>query len=317
MIPRLLERLASMGLWLSIELGRLAVRIFPRRYLLSLFDGIADIGFHLFRDFRKRSINNFSSAMGEQLDAGEIAQVVHRSLRNFLRDFVEIGFVLEASREQIRAEISLQGREHLEAALARGKGVIALSAHLGNFFLVGTRLAVEDFPAHVLVNQSQEGGVPKLMDHYRLHIGQKTIHARPRHQAFLELMEVLRRNQIAIVIADEYRSGSGVYVPFFGRTVLARRGPITLALRTGATLVPVYLIREPSGKLRMIIEPEIGLARSGRIQTDVRENTLRITQWLERTVRSYPDQWNWMNVRWQETALPLVEKKQQVKESVA
>lgn len=317
MIPRLLERLACMGLWLSIELGRFAVRIFPRRYLLSLFEGIADIGFHLFRDFRKRSINNFSSAMGEQLDAGEIAQAVHRSLRNFLRDFVEIGFVLEASREQIRAEISLQGREHLEAALARGKGVIALSAHLGNFFLVGTRLAVEDFPAHVLVNQSREGGVPKLMDHYRLHIGQKTIHARPRHQAFLELMEVLRRNQIAIVIADEYRSGSGVYVPFFGRTVLARRGPITLALRTGATLVPVYLIREPSGKLRMIIEPEIELARSGRIQADVRENTLRITQWLERTVRSYPDQWNWMNVRWQETALPPVEKKQEAKESMA
>jgi len=162
------ERLAYLGIWLTFELGRLAVKIFSRRFLFSLFDGMADLGFHLFRSFRIRSINNLTLALGEQLDAGEIPAIVQRSLRNFFRDFVEMGFALEASREQIRSGIPLRGREHLEAALARGKGVIALSAHLGNFFLVGTRLAVEGFPAHVLVNQRHNGRSTQLMDRYRL-----------------------------------------------------------------------------------------------------------------------------------------------------
>ncbi|TAJ94824.1 hypothetical protein EPO44_13730 [bacterium] len=318
MTHRLFERVACMGMWLTFELGRLAVKIFPRRFLFSLFEGMADVGFHLFRSFRERSINNFSSALGERLEAKEITEVVRRSLRNFFRDFVEIGLALETSPEEARSEIPIRGREHLEAALARGKGVIALSAHLGNFFLVGTRLAAEGYPTYVLVNTSRDERVAQLRAQYRLKIGQDTIHARPRQQASRELVQVLRRNEVAIVIADEYRSGNGIYVPFFGRTVIARRGPATLALRTGAAVIPSYLIRDPSGKLRLIIEPEIELLRTGKIKMDVIENTLRITQWLEKTVRSYPDQWNWMTVHWQDSTLTrLVGKKQAAKESVA
>ena len=314
MIRRLFERLAYLGIWLTFELGRLAVKFFSRRFLFSLFDSIADFGFHLFRSFRIRSIHNLTLALGEQLDAREIPAIIQRSLRNFFRDFVEMGFALEASPEEIRQEIPLYGREHLEAALAKGRGTIVLSGHLGNFFLLGTRLTLEGYPAHVLVNQSREKSIGQLLDHYRLKIGQKTIHAKPRRQAFNELLEILRRNDLAIVIADEYRSGSGMYVPFFGHTVLARRGPATLALRSGAAIIPAYLVREPTGRLKLVIEPEIEVMRMGGVQADVRENTLRITQWLERVVRSYPDQWNWMNIRWQESQPgPLVEKKQEAK----
>lgn len=313
----LVERLAHGGIWLAFEIGGFAVRIFPRRFLLSLSNTVADLGFYLFNGFRKRSLRNLSLALGERLDAREVAQIVRGSLRNFFRDFVEIGFALEASPEEIRAEIPLRGREHLEAALTKGNGAIALSAHLGNFFLLGTRLAVEGYPTYVLVNQPQDGLFPQLMDRYRLRVRQRTIHARPRQRASRELVRVLRRNELAIVIADEYRSGTGIHVPFFGRTVLARRGPATLALRTGAALVPVYLIRDLSGRLTLFIEPEIELVRSGRIKADVRENTLRITQWLERTVRAYPDQWNWMNIHWQQTSPSgLMRKEQAAKEII-
>lgn len=298
-----LERVLYAGTWLALPAGRLLVKIFPRRLLFSLSESLADLGFHLFRSFRNRSIENLSLALGGCLSQREIATTVQGSLRNFFRDIVEIGIVLAASPKEIQTEIPLLGREYLEAALAKGKGVIVLSAHLGNFFLIGTRLAVEDYPIYVLVNPPQDGSFRDLLDDYRLKVGQKTIHARPRRQASRELVQVLRRNELAMVIADEYRSGSGIYVPFFGRTVLARRGPATLALRTGAALVPVYLIRDSSGKLRLMIEPEIDLLRSGSIKADVTENTLRITRWLERVVRSYPDQWNWMNIRWQEASV--------------
>jgi KDO2-lipid IV(A) lauroyltransferase len=81
--------------------------------------------------------------------------------------------------------------------------------------------------------------------------------------------------------------------------VLARRGPATLALRTGAAVVPVYLVHNKGQGLKLIIEPELDLIRVDKDKAAVRENTLRMTQWLERTVRAYPEQWNWMNIHWQ------------------
>ncbi len=296
------DTLAYTAVWLAIEVGKIAVRIFPRRLFLSLSAVFADLAFYLFRGFRKRSIKNLSLALGDRFDSTKIRTMARASLRNFFCSCCELGFAVGQTPRQLQAEIRIQGREHMTAALARGQGAIALSGHLGNFFLVGTRLAAEGYSTHVLINLPRTGTLTQILDHYRLKIGQKTIHARPRRQAFHELVQVLRRNEIAVVIADEYRSGSGIDVPLFGRIVRARRGPATLALRTGAALVPVYLARRSSGELVLTIEPELELQRTGRTQADVRENTLRITQWVERMVRSYPDQWNWMNIHWQQAA---------------
>jgi Kdo2-lipid IVA lauroyltransferase/acyltransferase len=296
---RLIENLSYFAVRLGILVSRIVVAVVPRRWLLALFRGCADLGFHFFHKFRRRSIRNLELALGDQLSDGEIAAVVRGTLRNFFRDFVELGVAYERPLDRLRADIPVSGLEHLNAASSKSNGVIALSAHLGNFLLLGTRLAAEGLAVNVLINQARIKKIADLRSHHRSRIGQRTIHARPRKEAFRKLIQALRRNEIAIMIADEFRSGSGVYVPFFGRTVIARRGPATLALRTGAAVVPVYLVRDSAGELRLVIEPEIEFSRTGKTKTDVIENTIRMTRWLERTVRAYPDQWNWMTIHWQ------------------
>ena len=292
------ERLAYLTARVGLAVGCLAVKLLPRRCLYYLSDSLAYAGFYLFRGFRTRSTANIVTALGTQIPPTAVQGLVYRSLRNFFRDFVELGIALVLPAGKLRAEIPLVGREHLDSALSRGNGIIVLSAHLGNFFLLGTRLAMEGYPVYVLVNQPKHGRFTELLDNYRLKIQQRTIHARPRQQALRELGRVLRRNEIAVVIADEHRRGGGIEVPFFGRTVSARRGPATVALRTGAAVVPAYLLREADHSLRLVVEPELELVRDQKSKPEVRENMLRITQWLERIVRSYPDQWNWMNVQW-------------------
>ena len=227
-----------------------------------------------------------------------VENIARRSLRNFFRDCVEIGIVLESSDEEVRAQVPIIGKEYLDTALEKGSGVVVLSAHLGNFFLLGTRLAVDGYPVFVLVNQPSDGQFAELMDRYRLKVKQRTIHARPRRAALKQLNEILRRNEIAILIADEYRRGNGIPVPLFGHTVLARRGPATLALRTGAAVVPACIVRQADDSLQLVIEPELEFDRSGTTKAQVIENTVRLTRWLESTVRRYPDQWNWMNIHW-------------------
>ena len=294
------ESAAHIGAWVGFNAGCLAVRIFPRQWLYRFADILADVGFYLFRGFRMRSLKNVGLALGEKLTTAQVEEIVRKSLQNFFRDFVEIAVALVISAEKLRAEVPIEGRENLDAALSKGHGVIVLSAHLGNFFLLGTRLAIAGYATSVLINPPRNRRFAKFMNDYRLKVRQKTIHARPRRDALRELNQVLRANELAVVIADEYRRNNGIHMPFFGRTVLARRGPATLALRTGAAVVPVYLIHDKNHGLKMIVESELDLIRTDKDKGVIRENTLRMTQWLEKTVRAYPEQWNWMNIHWQE-----------------
>jgi KDO2-lipid IV(A) lauroyltransferase len=296
-------RLASAATRCGFAVGCFAIRVFPRHWLFRLADGLARVGYLLFKGFRARSTENITAAFHDQLSGIAVAHIARRSLRNFFRDCVEIGVVLESSDEEVRDQVHIIGKEYLDAALEKRCGVVVLSAHLGNFFLLGTRLAIEKYPVFVLVNQRGDGQFADVMDRYRLKVKQRTIHARPRRAALKQLNEVLRRNEIVIVIADEYRRGNGVPVPLFGRTVLARRGPATLALRTGAAVVPACVVRQPDDSLQLVIEPELELDRSGGTKAQITENTVRLTRWLENTVRRHPDQWNWMNIRaWQNTS---------------
>jgi KDO2-lipid IV(A) lauroyltransferase len=291
-------RLASAATRCGFAVGCFAIRVLPRHWLFRLADGLASLAYFLFKGFRSRSRKNIAAAFDEKLSGAAVENIARRSLRNFFRDCVEIGIVLESSDEEVRAQVPIIGKEYLDTALEKGSGVVVLSAHLGNFFLLGTRLALDGYPVFVLVNQPRDGQFAELMDRYRLKVKQRTIHARPRRAALKQLNEILRRNEIAIVIADEYRRGNGIPVPLFGHTVLARRGPATLALRTGAAVVPACIVRQPDDSLQLVIEPELEFDRSGTTKAQVTENTVRLTRWLESTVRRYPDQWNWMNIHW-------------------
>ena len=298
MAPWLIRTVVYLSTGLGIAIGCLAVRFLPRAWLFRFSDFLASVGFCCFKGFRSRSIGNIAAALGEQLNGVQVEDIARRSLRNFFRDCIEMAVALEVSDDELRNLIPLVGSEHLDAALAKRSGVLVLSAHLGNFFLIGSRLAIEGYAISVLVNQPSDSHLAKLMDKYRRQVRQKTIHARPRREALKKLNEALRRNEIAVIISDEYRRGKGIEAPLFGRMVIARRGPATIALRTSAAIVPACMIRQPDGTLKLVIERELELDRSGKGAGQIKENTIRLTQWLERTVREYPDQWNWMNIRW-------------------
>jgi KDO2-lipid IV(A) lauroyltransferase len=309
-------KVAYLSTWFGFKIGCGVVKVLPRT-VFWISDRLAAIGYLFFRGFRHRSVANIRDALGDRLGDAAIEAVARRSLRNFFRCCVESLIAIDASNDELRDTIVLVGRDYLDAALAKGNGVVLLSAHLGNFFLVGLRLALEGHPSFVLVNQPRDGRFAELMDDYRLQVRQRTIHARPRRDALRELHGVLRQNQVVVMIADEFRRGSGIEVPFFGGNVIARRGPVTLALRTGAAIVPACLVRQANDSLKLIIEPELELDRSGKGSAQITENTVRMTQWLERTVRAYPDQWNWMNIRhWTNQREQVVNRQQRLRRAV-
>lgn len=287
--------------WLRYRLGEYCLRGFvailpwiPRRPLLLFTSAASRLTFLVLWKYRKRMEENLSMAMGGEFRTREHRDaVVWRAWRNFAQGVYETTCAVYDSKEDICSSVAVQGEEHLRRALEQGRGVIALSAHLGNFTMIGARLAAAGYPFSVVVKQPKDERFARLIDHYRAVVGIQTISAKPRREAARQILKALRRNEVILVIADEFKSG-GVEVEFLGRTAPAPRGPATLALRTGAAVLPTFLTRDHEDRLTLHIGEEIGLIKTGDLQRDVAANASLFAGHLEAMVRRYPDQWNWL-----------------------
>ena len=266
----------------------------PRRPVLLFTSAASRLTFLVLWKYRRRMEENLSMAMGGEFRTRERRDaVVWRAWRNFAQGVYETTCAVYDSKEDICSAVAVEGEEHLRRALELGRGVIALSAHLGNFTMIGTRLAAAGYPFSVVVKQPKDERFARLIDRYRAMVGIQTISAKPRREAARQILKALRRNEVILVIADEFKSG-GVEVEFLGRTASAPRGPATLALRTGAAVLPTFVTRDHEDRLTLRIGEEVRLVKTGDLQKDVAANASLFAGHLEAMVRRYPDQWNWL-----------------------
>jgi KDO2-lipid IV(A) lauroyltransferase len=265
------------------------------KWLLWLFTAAgARVSFLLLRKYRVRMEENLSRVMGpETLAPEERREIVRRTWRNFARGFYETTAALCSPAREIATASTVRGEEHLKRALEKGKGVIGVSAHLGNFTLIGARLAASGYRFNVVVKQPRDLRLANLIDDYRARIGIQTISARPRRETARKILKALRKNEVVLLIADEFKSG-GVKVKFLGRIARAPRGPATLALRTGAAVVPMFMVRDGEDRLTLHVHPEIELPATGDLEKDVAVSVARISSSLEEAILKYPDQWSWL-----------------------
>jgi len=290
--------------WFRYRTGEFFVKGFvgllpwiPDRVLSSFTKVGAALTFHLLWKYPRQMEKNLSIVMSKEYPTVQDRRaLVRKAWRNFALGIQETASAINASKEKIRSAVTLEGEEHLKRALEGKKGVIALSAHLGNFTLIGTRLEAEGYTFNVVVKQSKDEGFARLMDSLRHRVGIKTISARPRRQAVQEILKALKENEVVLMVADELKT-SGPEVEIFGRRFPVPRGPVTLAMRSGASLLPMFMTRDQENHLTLQISPEFDLQQTGALQEDVTANVTLFSRHLEKMIRRYPDQWNWLGIR--------------------
>ena len=251
--------------------------------------------FILFVIPKKRIVRNLTAAFGKcYSDASKdgLARGVQDHFRENLLDCL----LQLANPEYVRRSISVSGIEHLESALKNGQGAIALGAHIGNFVLLGTRIGLEGHGVHTLFRIPRDRTVEKIIKRFLPHYHQSVIPSLTKRIAVKTILDALRRNEIVHILGDNLKNGR-INVLLFGHRVLSSRGPVSLALRSGAPLVPMYLIRNYHGRMQLVIEPPIELTLTGDLATDIAQNTRRVISHLEALIRRYPDQWSWLTVR--------------------
>ncbi len=200
-------------------------------------------------------------------------------------------------RERLSELIEVYGWPHLKAALARGKGVIVLSAHLGNFNVVAQYPAALGLQAAVIAEQVQPPALFRYFTRLRSAMGIRVLP--PAAGSVLPILRLLRRNGLLLVAGDRDVTGNSRPVHFFDAPASLPVGPVVLALRTGATLLPAYTLRRSTRKSVVFIEAPLELVRTGDEERDLDENLRRVARALERMISADPGQWSVLQRVWQ------------------
>ncbi len=285
---------------LSLAFSVLTFRALSPKLYVPVARVCGILGFHLIRKYRQRVLGNLSLAFEGEKDVKEMGRLAREVFFNFTLMPLETIYTAAVPFGQFMKRIEITGREYLDAALAKGNGVIALGSHLGAFTILGTRLAMEGYPFSIIINAGDFPRIWKRLESYQRGLGQKAFPPKPVAASVKKSLNCLRRNEILYLIADEQQIIGGLPVPFFGRTAYTPPGPAIFSLRTGAPILPMFIVRESGIPKTLFIGRPIEIERTFDEKKDTELLTAQFTKAIEDSIRQYPEQWPWLNRRWKQ-----------------
>jgi len=250
----------------------------------------------LIKNWRLVAEDNLHAALPElsPLAKGQIVQDVFRNLG---RVALALAKAPDWSDRNVRGHVDFVGLEHFREGEAKGRGVMLLTAHLGNWELGALAHGAVVGPIHVMVRPIENPLVDRLVEQRREARGNRVIR---KQNAAREVLAVLQRNGTVGILADQNTlPEEAVFVDFFGMSASANRGFARLALHSDAAVIPAFAWWDYESR-RHLIEygPAIELIRTGDTDADVIANTQRFQTALEERIRQHPDQWLWIHRRW-------------------
>ena len=226
-----------------------------------------------------------------------MGRLVDEAIASYARYWAESLRVPTLSVEELNAGITYDGYEHIAAGREAGRGTILALPHLGGWEWAGTQLAAIGHPVSVVVERLERPDVYEWFVSFREKLGMQVIPVGP--SAASRCAAALSDNHLLCLLSDRLIAGTGVVVEFFGEETSLPAGPATLALRTGAALLPcaVYFERRTDRHVGVVMPP-LDTTRQGGLRADVLRITQELARAFETLIRRAPTQWHLMQPNW-------------------
>jgi len=246
---------------------------------------------------RRSTVKRNLELVFPELPAGERRRIAHRCYRHFGAMTCDTIALSRLDAVGLCKRLTLVGWDRVAEADALGRGLLVLSAHLGNWEVAARPVGLYRGPFHVVVRPFNNPLVYRYMEEERERFGERQI---AKRGAAKQLFRVLREGGKAGVVMDQrVRPGQGIVLPFLGHPALVTPLPASVALRTGAPAVTIVAWPEPGGRYRVELgEPILPPADGDRGDEAVAALTARYLAALETDIRRHPEQWLWMHRRW-------------------
>lgn len=271
-----------------LRIAAFVVRFMPTRMGYWLCGVIGSLVFMTNWRMRAAVLDNMSHVLPKS--SRRLRRILARKIiGNVAKNYYDVIRVPTMKPADLERGITVHGIEHLDKALTKGKGAILITGHMGNFSIVAQLAAARNYQASVVVEDIEP---PKLYDYVnkmRGHFGLK-----PLKMGSAEIRTIyrnLKNNEVLLFAVDRDVNDEGMPVPFFDGIADMPPGPLSLALRTGAALIPGYTLRLPDNTSVVILDAPMELERTGDKEEDVRINMKKIADTLETYILKAPDQW--------------------------
>lgn len=249
---------------------------------------IGDFLYLFWRRARRSVKQNIAGLLGNEASQKVINKAARQSLRNFCKYCVDFSRFYHLPPDNEEEKLTVKGIENLDEALRGGKGAILVSLHMGNWDIGATALSRLGYPINVIVEPLEFSFLNRFLHRLRTGLGLKVITTR---ESITRMAEILRQNEILALLIDCPEHDHGVEVNFCNSQVRMPAGAATLALRTGAKVVPCGFVRLRNNTFLALINQHLSFQRSRSLAKDIQELTQHITTALENLVKEFPDQW--------------------------
>ncbi len=245
---------------------------------------------------RKRIVERQIAAAFPDLSREAVVQLARESYEHLGRTFIETALLDSIGKDGLQALVeSVEGWEEIEDVMARGRGAILVTGHIGNWELAGSYVAARGIPLDAIVRGMANPLFDAYINHTREAIGMTVVHD---SDAVRRTPRSLRGGRAVAFVADQGVMGlASTFVPFFGRPAKTPRGAAVFALRFDVPVVFVVALRNPNGRYKIVVE-RIEAPKTGDRDRDVDAIVARFTQHLEKWVRVVPAQYFWQHRRW-------------------
>jgi len=272
-----------------LRLAAKTARFIPMRLGYYLAELCGDVFFLLSVKRRKIVSDNIRHVPDLELDKRRQLWTIRSVFKHVSKNYFDLTKLSQLRLDKLEENVTIEGWHHLAEAVNNTRGTIIASAHLGNFdfatqvlILRGIRMTmfVEDFNSSPFLRN-----VAKL----RQRNGARTLPVST--SALREGLQILRHGGTISIVCDRGIRGNGLKVNLFGEVTLLSVGAVSLALRTGAAIVPIFSVRQSNNRCYIYVEPPLRLFDNGNRNRSVRAGLEKLTAIMERYIQQYPEQW--------------------------
>lgn len=281
--------------FIAYSLAKLSIEVMPRPISIWVGRRIADVYFMFDHSGRRAVIANLMhvfAATGRDTVTREGRKAVRRLARETFENFaVHIVDFLRISRVGADIETGLLKFSHFERfrdAFSLGRGLISVTAHIGNWEMGAAATSSMGFPLHAVALKMKNRWVDRFFSGLRMSGGIQPVAL--GHAAW-DCFRALKRKEMVAFVADRDVDGSGYRIPFFGKEVSIPRGPAEMAAKSGAPVVPAFCIQEEEGRFRLVVEGAIDLGDEMPLERKVALINQRVVSLIEKYISRYPSQW--------------------------
>lgn len=283
--------------WVGLNTCSFIIKFIPQAWLYGFANKVSGIGYRFAKKQRNIALEGLGIAFGQEKSKAEIEQIARSCFTFMAKSAVELMFLMDRP-VILRKRVEIAGENNLKDALAKSKGIILVSAHFGNFPLMMAKLSLEGYKIAGIMRPMRDAKAENIFLKKRNKLGIKTIYSQPRKDCVDNSIRTLRNNELLFIPIDQNFGTGGVFVDFFGTKAATATGPVVLAQRTGAAIIPCFIIRQKDDTHKIIFEPALELKEGSSSEETIVANIQKLTNIIESYIRIYPQEWGWIHRRW-------------------